>query len=403
MKKLIALVLALLMMCSLLACTAKTDTANGTPASTDTAAQPAADGDKSDDAASDTADAEPYRIALMAPMTGNNAQYGITYQTACEIYIEQCNAEGGINGHPVELVVYDDKGDAKEALNVANLIASDPTILAVIGSQASSPSLAAAPVFQEAGIPMISPQASHPDFCMVGDHIFGLSCLANYEGTVVTQRMIDDGFHKVAIIYASDDYGLNIYQTAQETVAAAGDVEIVAAETYVSGQTTDFTPLLSKIKSSGAEALYISPSYSDAAMIITQMRQLDCEFKPYGCSMLYKQEFLDIAGEAAEGVNICNFFKPGNTEEPYASVEKAYTEKTGAMMDVYVTHAYDAMSLLCGAIREVGTDDQAICDWLANVKDWPGCAGPITFDEQRRPVRQLFWFEVQDGKFVSID
>lgn len=399
MKKLIALALALLMMCSLLACTAKTDTASNT---TNTDAQPAADSSKSDDAAS-TDSAEPYRIALMAPMTGNNAQYGITYQTACEIYIEQCNAEGGINGHPVELVVYDDKGDAKEALNVANLIASDPTILAVIGSQASSPSLAAAPVFQEAGIPMISPQAAHPDFCTVGDHIFGLSCLTNYEGAVVTQRMIDDGFKKVAIIYASDDYGLTIYQTAQETVAAAGDVEIVAAETYVSGQTTDFTPLLSKIKQSGAEALYISPSYSDAAMIITQMRQLDCAFKPYGCSMLYKQEFLDIAGEAAEGVDVTNFFKPGNTEEPYASVEKAYTEKTGAMMDVYVTNAYDAISLFCGAIREVGTDDQAICDWLANVKDWPGCAGPITFDEQRRPVRQLFWFEVQDGAFVSID
>ena len=108
------------------------------------------------------------KIALYAPLTGNNAQYGLTYQATINALCEQVNSEGGINGREVVVEVFDDKNDPKEALNVANLIVSDPEIVAVIGSQSSSPTLAAAPVFEEAGIPMITPQASHADITANG-------------------------------------------------------------------------------------------------------------------------------------------------------------------------------------------------------------------------------------------
>lgn len=92
---------------------------------------------------------------------------------------------------------------------------------------------------------------------------------------------------------------------------------VIAAETFVSGQTKDFTPLLSKIKAAGADAIYIEPGYSDAAMIVTQMAQLDCNFKIYGNTMLYKTEFLDAAGGNAEGQLLGCLSQPNNTRREF--------------------------------------------------------------------------------------
>lgn len=342
-----------------------------------------------------------YKIALYAPLTGNNAQYGLTYKATCEIYRDKVNAAGGINGHQIELVVYDDKNDQKEALTIANKIVSDPSIVAVIGSQTSSPTMQAATVFAETGIPMISPQASHANLTPMGENIFSLSCLAAFEGGAVADMMIDGGHSKVAVIYGNDDYGLNIVERWTKDITDAG-IKVVDSEMYIPGQTTDFTPLISKIKASGAEALYIEPSYADASMILTQMKQLDCQFQAYGCSMLYVDSFLDAAGDAAEGLIICNFFDPNNTDPVFVELKNAFSEKTGKEVDVYATHSRDAFMLFCDAIAAVGTDPMAITDWLTNVKNWPGACGPITFDETRHPDRVLFRFKVVNGQFVSI-
>lgn len=345
--------------------------------------------------------ASSYKLALYAPLTGNNAQYGLAYKATCEIYRDKINAAGGINGKPVELVVFDDKNDQKEALTIANKIASDKSIIGVIGSQTSSPTMQAATVFAETGIPMISPQASHADLTPMGDNIFSLSCLAAFEGGVIADMMIDGGHKKVAVIYGNDDYGLNIVERWEKDIKAAG-IQIVASEMYIPGQNTDFTPLLSKIKASGAEAIYIEPSYADAAMILTQMKQLDCNMQPYGCSMLYVDSFLEAAGDAAEGLIICNFFDPNNTDKVFLELKEAYVAKTGKEVDVYATHSRDSFMLFCDAISAVGSDPKAITKWLTDLKNWPGACGPIEFDETRHPDRVLFRFQVQNGQFVSI-
>ncbi len=361
--------------------------------------------DETKASAAETKDSsKPIKIALYAPLTGNNAQYGLTYQATINALCEKVNEEGGINGREVVVEVFDDKNDQKEALNVANLIVSDPEIVAVIGSQTSSPTLAAAPVFEEAGIPMITPQASHVDITPTGEHIFSMSCLATFEGGVIAQRMIEDGYKKVAAIYANDDYGLNIMERWKSDITAA-NIEIVDTEEYIAGQTSDFTPLLSKIKEAGAEALYIVPSYADAAMICTQMEQLDMgNVQKYACSMCYTDSFFEAAGEAAEGTKVCNFIYPETTDETFLALKELLKEKTSMEnIDVYATNSYDAFMLLVDAMKEVGTDGDAIAKWLAEVKDWPGACGPVSFDETRHPDKQLFWFQVEGGQFKYLD
>ena len=398
MKRIIALFLAVVLLLSLVGCaTTTTETA---PAAKESDAAPTVETESSKQ--NNSGEATTIKIALYAPITGNNAQYGLAYQKTIQALCQKINEDGGIDGRDVVVDVYDDKADQKEALNIANLIVSDPEVVAVVGSQTSSPTLAAAPIFEKAGLPMITPNASHMDITPIGKHIFSISCLSDFEGGQTALKMAEDGFKKVAIIYSNDDNGVYNNEIWQR-LSKESNLDVVATENFIPGSTTDFTPLLSKIKVAGAEAMFINGSYSDVAMIATQMKQLEMNVIIYCCSPSYNEAFLDTVGEAGNGIRVCNFFYDGTKDETFLNLESLIKEKTDiSLMSVYVTNAYDAFMLLIDAIRAVGTDGDAIADWIANVKDWPGACGPVTFDETRHPQKHLDWFEVKDGAYEFI-
>ncbi len=403
-KKIMSILLVLAMVAALAACgSSKKESTEAEKSTTAAAKEEKKEETKAEKNEEKTDGDSPVKIALYAPITGNNAQYGLTYQKTIQALTEKINAEGGINGREVVVDVYDDKADQKEALNIANLIVSDPDVVAVVGSQTSSPTLAAAPIFEEAGLPMISPNASHKDITMVGEHIFSMNCLAEFEGGQSANQMAADGYKNVAIIYSNDDNGVYNNEKWQEIAKAAG-LNVVAAENFVPGSTSDFTPLLSKIKAAGAEAIYLCTSYSDNAMIATQMQQLEMsDVATYTSSTSYNEAFLEAAAGAAEGMYVSNFFYDGSTDETFVELEKLIKEKTDiTLMSVYVANSYDAFMLLVDAIKEVGTDGDDIAKWLAEVKDWPGACGPVTFDETRHPAKQLYWFQIKDGKFEFV-
>ena len=138
-------------------------------------------------------------------------------------------------------------------------------------------------------------------------------------------------------------------------------------------------------------------------MIVTQMAQLDCNFKIYGNTMLYKTEFLDAAGGNAEGMLLGSYINPNNTEENFVFIKEAYETATGNLTDMYVLNSYDAIALLCDAVAAVGPDRTAMADWIANVKDWQGASGVINFDENRNPTKDIFWYVIENNEFVLAD
>ena len=192
-----------------------------------------------------------------------------------EILKDKVNQAGGINGKLVEFDYYDDKKDAKEALNVANKIVADGGYIGVVGSQTSSCSMAAAPIFQEEKLIMISPQASNPAYTLSGDFCFSMQLSSTYEADLTAKMIVDTyGYKKIAIIYSNDDWGVGVYDAFKESVVNYGG-EVVDAETYISGQTKDFSPLISKIKTTEPEALFMASLYSEGAQILQQSKNLD--------------------------------------------------------------------------------------------------------------------------------
>jgi len=175
--------------------------------------------------------------------------------------------------------------------------------------------------------------------------------------------------------------------------------EIIAEEAYF-GETTDFTAILTKFQALKPDLLYMASMYNDGALISKQRQKLGWnDVTVMGAGSLYSPKFLEVAGDSAENVYTSCVFFP---EEPRPEVQqfvKGFEEAYQQTPNVFAAVAYDAMNLIAYAIKQAGTDRQAIRDALAQVKDFPGVTGKITFSEAGDVVKEYRKMSIKDGKF----
>lgn len=310
------------------------------------------------------------KLACSIPLTGNNMQYGIAYQNALNMAVDEFNAAGGLNGTDVVLEIFDDKGDQKEALNIANKIIEDPAVFAALGSFGSSVSMAAAPVYQKAGVPFVSPNTSHDDFPGMGDMMIPISPTAEIEknnSSGIYLEAFDKG--PLAIINQNTDLGVRAVEIITEYYEAGGG-SITTVETFVPNETKDFTPLLSKIKATEPAALYIEAEYNDGAAIIIQAMQMGFEdIRLCSTGQMLKPEFLGLVGDLADGMIVCAStpsFEPsimGTTDFPDYVVNFVDTYTAlypDTPVDGFAAACYDGAMLAMVSARNVGTADSKV-------------------------------------------
>ena len=356
-----------------------------------------------------------YTLAASVPLTGTMMQYGTSYRNAIEMAVADFNAAGGLNGQDVQFEVYDDKGDQKEGINVANMIISNDDVFSVIGSYGSSVSMAAAPVYQEASIPMISPNTSHPDYPGMGSMMIPLACKSEVIFGTIAEMLYDQfGACNMAVIYQNTDVGITTLEAVQERFESLGGT-ICATETFVPNQTKDFTPLLSKIKETNPDILFIVAEYSDGASIVLQSNQLGMQdVQLVGVGNVFKQEFLDLVGEEADGMLLMGIARIYTDEvmanndfgEYTADIVERYNETYaadgGVEFDNFAALAYDGAMLAMHAAAEVGTDNPEALAAKIKELDIPLCAGDAWFDENGDLIREVFTFTVENGEFVYL-
>lgn len=343
--------------------------------------------------------ADPVYIALSIPITGNYAEYGANIKKAVELGVEQINDQGGIKGRPIELIIGDSKGMPKESATLAQKFTSDPRIVAQLGDFTSTCSLAAQPIYHKAEMVQLTPTSTHPDFAPGSPYSFSVAGRQTEEGPFMARFAIETlNAKRIAFLYINNDWGLamreNFMKTADELEA-----EIVADEAYFDG-TTDFTAILTKFRALKPDLLYLTSMYNDGAMISKQRQKLGWnDVAVMGAGSLYSPKFLELGGDSVEHVYTSCVFFP---EEPRPEVQKfvkgfeAAYEQTP---NVFAAVAYDCINLLAHAIQQAGTDRQAIRDALAQVKDFPGVTGKITFSDDGDVVKEYRKMIVEDGKF----
>lgn len=346
------------------------------------------------------------KIAVAGPLTGDNAEYGNGFRNAAEMMAEKYNKDGGVLGKKVEIIAYDDKGTGEEAASVAQKIASDKSIIGVIGHFSSGACMAANPTYQENSIIEISPSASHPDYTKEGDFIFRNNTVISTEAGEAIKLAVDYlGKKKIGMISIKTDWGTStagIVKKILEDEYASKGVQLVAAEEVVEGS-DDYTPNVTKLKDAGAEVVICCSMYNTLAPFAKQYKQVNPDIQIVGFSNAYSQQLISLGDKAVEGVVFPTIFFHESTDAKIKTFVDEYRSKYHNAPSSLTAQAYDSVGILLEAIKKANSlDHTAVKDAVA-ASDYDGVTGPTKFDENRNSIKVFKHAKVQDGAFVQID
>ena len=345
-------------------------------------------------------------IGLAVPLTGASAMYGETVRDGVQFGVDEINANGGIDGKQVVLVIEDDKGNNSEAAMVAQKLAEDDRLFCVIGHVNSSCTLVGIPIYADAGLTVLNTSSSAANITQQGFTNFFRTVISDdLQAPMVVRHVAENlGLSKVACLSPNSDLGLGLLAGVEASVNQYG-VSIVASEMYVPGQDKDFSVQLAKIKQAEPEALLILGDYNEAGLIIKQMDAAGMGDLPVvttaSCS---NQIMIDLAGaEAAEGVYMLGYWDPERPEPIVQDFVKAYADAhDGAIPDERNAYGYEIPYIIKQAIEEYGATRETLSDVLRDKVSYTGPTGLDKFDSKGDVTEKMqMVFVVKDGKFTS--
>ena len=296
------------------------------------------------------------KIGFHAPLTGFAASDGQSAKIGAELAVEQINAEGGVLGKKLELVVYDDQAAPPQAIPIANkLIGQDKVIVGISGSY-SGATRSAAGIFQEAGIPYISAYAIHPDITRAGDFVFRTSFLGEIQGHAGA-KLIGDilGKKKVVLITIQNDFGKSLADGFKEKAADYG-ISIINEYEY-SIKDRQFGALVAKVKADNPEAIYASGYFFTAGPMISQLKAAGIDVPIIGQEGYDSEKFIEIAGPASEGVIITTSLDRDSDSPATKSFIEAFEKKAGFKADMVAASAHTAVKVAAEGLKNAGTTD----------------------------------------------
>lgn len=343
-------------------------------------------------------------LAVVSPVTGDSAEYGIHFNVGAQMAADKINEAGGINGKKVVLKSFDSKNDAKEAAEVARLICQDKTILATIGDFSSTCCMATAPIYEENKTVQISPSAGLIDFPRVGPYNFSTTGVQENDGGFLMNRVINEkmGAKSVAIVYTNNDYGLNMLSFMTQEAEADG-VVITDTEAVASGE-KDFTAIVSKMRQTEPEAVAIMGSYNEVANCVKQIRQVGWDVPVAISGSALTDQLVELLGDDVNGIysNIA-FVASDNTPETKEFNEE-FTKRANMPPSFHSISTYDTVMLVCDAAIQCGDNlnRETLKDAIQSYKGFDGLMGPFEFTEDGAVYRGYKVVQYQDGVLTSV-
>ncbi len=343
------------------------------------------------------------RIGVFMSTTGSTANFGISSVNGIKMAADEINAAGGINGKQVELLVQDDRSDASEAATIVTKFVTQDQVNAVIGEVASSRSIAAAPIAQNAKIPMLTPSSTNPEVTKKGDFIFRSCFIDPYQGAAIAQFAAKTLGAKSAAIMVDrkNDYSTGLEKVITETFTRFGG-KIVATQSYQEGD-QDFNAQLTSLKGSNPEVIFVPGYYNDVGLIAKQARDKGITVPLIGGDGWDSEQLYKIGGTALNGSYFTNHYSPFDTDPRVVKFVNDYKARYNSTPDALAATAYDAANIMFDAIKRSkslsGTD---IRDALAATNAFPGVTGTVTFNQQRDAVKPIVMIEIKDGGTYAV-
>jgi branched-chain amino acid transport system substrate-binding protein len=351
------------------------------------------------------ADTDPIRIGQYGAFSGKEAAFGTAARKGVILAFDEANAAGGVLGRKVELIAEDNQSKAGESATIAKKFVSRDKVVAVLGGNVSVNSLEAAPILQNARIPMIAISSTNPRVTEMGNHIFRVCFIDPFQGAVLAKFALTTLHAKRAAIITSvsNPYSVGISKVFREKFTAGGG-EIAIEQKHTEGD-KDFRAQLTAIKAAGVDCIFHSSNYTEGALICIQARQLGLTMPIFGGDAWEAPQLIEIGGAAVEGTYYSTHASPDSTAPEMQNFIKKFRARwEGETPDSIAALGYDAARLLFDSLRRAGTTDNAkLREAIATTNGFPGVTGKITIDAQRNATKSAVILTVKNGQFAYVE
>ncbi|MUG99236.1 ABC transporter substrate-binding protein [Scytonema sp. UIC 10036] len=342
------------------------------------------------------------KIGVLFPLTGDAASYGEKGKKAIELAVEEINAK---EVKKATAIFEDSRAEPKTGVTATQKLIDVDKVPVIVGDIVSAVTLAIAPIAEKNQVVVLAPTSSAPAITNAGEYIYRIWPSDLVEGTKIAERAAQKGFKNVAILHLNNDYGLAIANIFQKTFEQKGG-KVVLKEGYLD-KATDFRPVLSKIANLKPDVIYVAGYFADTARILKQSRELAIQSQFLGTTAIEDDEFIKLAGNAAEGMiyPLATGFDPtviknSKVDNFVNSFEKKYKYKPGWVEG----HSYDAFMMAYQAANssDAQVTGTSIKKYFDTMKSYEGVTGKIVFDKNGDVVKPVVFKTIQKSKFVAI-
>jgi branched-chain amino acid transport system substrate-binding protein len=329
------------------------------------------------------------KIGTFGPFTGPAAGLGLEAKKGIEFAVQQFNAAGGIDGKKVELISYDDRGNRAEAVSVVRKLIENDGVQAIVDGSLSLTSIAAAPVVNDAKIPMVAAYANAVGIVKGEDHVFRWASVADVQGWVVAHHAMQERKLKTfAILMQDEEYGRGIINGAERAIEELHGR--VAYKKAFAPAEREFRAIMTEIKALGVDSVIMSgfsPSLTSAARTGYELEVFPKAQFYIGCSATEIDWYNGIGSYGQGTIAALEFLAP--VDHPFTKQFVAdYMKATGAKV---VSHqaglSYDATRLVFDAIKRGGTTAKGIWQALGETKSFTNLSGiEVKYTELREPM-----------------
>lgn len=355
--------------------------------------------------------AEPIKVGSVLSVTGPAAFLGDPELKTLQMYVEDINKKGGVLGRPLELVHYDDGSDANKANGFAKRLIEDDKVDIFVGGTTTGSTMSMAPLVEKAGMPFISLAGAVVIVEPVKKFIFKTPHTDRMAAEKVFEDMKKRNISKVALFSETSGFGQS-GKKETEGVSAKYGITLVASETY-GPKDTDMSPQLTKIKNTpGVQAVFIFGLGQGPAIATKNYKQLSINLPLYHAHGVASEEFIKLAGAAADGVRlpaaallVANKLAANDPQKAVATAySKAFTEKWKSDVSTFGGHAYDGLMLAVNAIKRAGGTDKAkVRDAIEATKGYVGTGGVVTMsasDHMGLDLSSFRMLEIKNGDWT---
>jgi branched-chain amino acid transport system substrate-binding protein len=342
------------------------------------------------------------KIGVGAPLTGPNAAFGAQIKNGAEQAAADINAAGGINGQKVEIVLGDDASDPKQGVSVANKFAGDG-VKFVVGHFNSGVTIPASDAYAEHGTLMITPAATNPQVTERGLWNTFRICGRDDQQGAVAAEYIAKHFKdkKIAVIHDKTTYGKGLADETLKGLQKAGIKEVLYEG--VNAGEKDFSALVSKIKSAGADYVYWGGLHTEGGLIVRQMRDQGVNAVLISGDGIVTAEFATIGGPGVEGT-LMTFAPDPQKRAEAAEVIKKFEAKN-FKPEAYTLYSYSGVQLIADGIKRAGsTDSKKVAAALRDGTATKTVLGDLSFDKKgditRIDYTMYTWKKQPDGKIT---